>query len=108
MRDINYLKKSQRTLCPAGSVSVVQPSCCLPWFTQSLAFIALPVDKFNSQGINTSPAVHYFVRNLLWRIQRPEPPLGAIKNPQFILFILFNISARVVLVKTKRVHATLK
>jgi hypothetical protein len=36
---------------------------CLPWCTQVLAFIELPVDNVNSQGFNGSFAVHTFVRN---------------------------------------------
>jgi hypothetical protein len=61
------LKKSQGTLCPAGPVSIVQPSCCFALCNQALNFIELPVKDVVSQSFNVSLAVHYFVKNLLWR-----------------------------------------
>jgi hypothetical protein len=42
------------------------PHVVLPWCTQALAFIELPVDNINSQGIKVPFAVHHFVKSLLW------------------------------------------
>jgi hypothetical protein len=57
----------------------------LPWCTQALAFIELPVDIVTSQGFNVSLAVHYFVRKLLSQKCR-----GSKKKNIFQLFGILN------------------
>jgi hypothetical protein len=58
--------KKVKEHCPAGSASVVLPSCCFTLkYTQALIFIELPVDNVKNQGFNVSLAVHPFIRNSL-------------------------------------------
>jgi hypothetical protein len=63
-RTVKLLKKvKERSIQQAQFLS--SSHRVLPWCSQALAFIELPVDSVISQGFNVSLAVHHFVRNLL-------------------------------------------
>jgi hypothetical protein len=62
---INYSKKVKEHCVQQAQFLSTNHRVVLPWCTQALAFIELPVDNVDSQDFNVSFAVLLSVRNLL-------------------------------------------